>query len=118
MGIINSASRLKGITVFLYDKVQTGKDNINRPIYEEEAVQVENVLIGEPDAEAIADELNLSGKRLVYTLAIPKEDDHVWTDKKISFFGQTFRSFGEVTQGIESMIPLNWNKKVKVERYE
>ena len=35
----------------------------------------------------------------------------------LEFFGQKFRSYGAVTQGIEALIPLYWNKKVKVERY-
>ena len=36
----------------------------------------------------------------------------------VAFFGQKFRAYGSVTQGMEAMIPLRWNKKVKVERYE
>ena len=35
----------------------------------------------------------------------------------VEFFGQRFRTYGDVTEGIEAMIPLQWNKKVKVERY-
>lgn len=107
-----------GITVTLYVLAKTGTDAFNRPIYSETAVNVENVIVGEPTTEAIADELSVSGKRLAYTLGIPKGDTHDWMDRKISFFGETFRSFGEVTQGIEDLIPLSWNKKVKVERYE
>ena len=38
-------------------------------------------------------------------------------DRKVSFFGETFKTYGEPTQGIEHLIPLAWNKKVKVERY-
>lgn len=36
----------------------------------------------------------------------------------MAFFGQTFRTCGGAVQGIEAMIPLRWNKKVQVERYE
>lgn len=107
-----------GVTVTLYAKTKTGTDGFGRPVYEETAIQVGNVLIGEPSSEEIADELNLSGKHLAYTLAIPKGDANDWTDRKVSFFGKTFRTFGEVTQGIEDLIPLSWNKKVKVEKYE
>lgn len=107
-----------GITVTLYDVAKTSTDAFNRPIYTETAIQVDNVIVGEPSSEAVADELSISGKHLAYTLAIPKGDTHIWTDRKISFFGETFRSFGEVTQGIDDLIPLAWNKKVKVERYE
>ena len=40
-----------------------------------------------------------------------------WHDVTVEFFGQRFRTYGDVTEGIEAMIPLQWNKKVKVERY-
>jgi hypothetical protein len=108
---------IKGITVQLLDKVETGKDPFGQSTFEEKVIDVENVLIGEPSTQDIINELNLTGKKLVYTLAIPKGDDHDWTDKKVRFFGQTFQTFGEVTQGIEANIPLAWTKKVKVERY-
>lgn len=35
----------------------------------------------------------------------------------MEFFGRKWRTFGGVIQGIEDMLPLPWNKKVKVERY-
>ena len=76
------------------------------------------VPIGEPSAEEITTELQLTGRRLAYTLAIPKGDTHDWTDAKVEFFGQTFRTCGGVVQGIESMIPLRWNKKVQVVQFE
>ena len=109
---------LHGITITLYNRVQTGTDAFNRPIYEDVQTTVDNVLIGEPNTEDIVNEMNLSGKRLAYTLAIPKGDNHEWKDAVVEFFGERFRTFGAPTQGIEDMIPLQWNKKVKVERYE
>jgi hypothetical protein len=109
---------MKGVNIILYAEAQTGTDDFNRPIYAETPVIVSNVLIGEPSTEQITDELNISGKRLAYTLAIPKGDTHDWKDKTVEFFGEKFRTFGEPTQGIDHLIPLAWNKKVKVERYE
>ena len=108
---------MTGISIILYNKVQTGIDGFNRPIYTEVPETIEDVLIGEPTTDQVIDELNLSGKRLAYTLAIPKGDTHEWTDRKVEFFGEVFRTFGKPTQGIDHLIPLNWNKKVKVERY-
>jgi len=107
-----------GITITLYKRTKSGTDAFNRPTYTEAAVQVNNVLIGEPSTQDVTDEMNLSGKKLEYILGIPKGDTNEWTDTKVSFFGKTFRTFGEVTQGIEDLIPLAWNKKVKVELYE
>lgn len=108
---------LKGIDITLYTKTQTGEDDAHNPVYEETPVTVHNVLVGEPSAEEITTELQLTGRRLAYTLAIPKGDTHDWTDAKVEFFGQTFRTCGGVVQGIESMIPLRWNKKVQVVRF-
>lgn len=108
---------IRGIDVILYAKTQTGTDAFSAPVYDETPVTVHNVLVGEPAAEDLVNELQLYGKRLAYTLALPKGDTHDWHDVTVEFFGQKFRTYGDVTQGIESMIPLAWNKKVKVERY-
>lgn len=110
--------RLHGVTITLFERVQSGTDPFNRPVYTETAVPVENVLIGEPSTQDIVDVLNLTGKKLAYTLAIPKGDAHEWTNRTVEFFGERFRTIGKPTQGIEGLIPLEWNKKVKVERYE
>ncbi|MCR4711479.1 MAG: hypothetical protein K5707_04195 [Clostridia bacterium] len=108
---------MKGITVQLYQRTQTGVDGFNRPIYEEAPVDVENVLVAPSSSDDIASALDLTGKKAVYTLGIPKGDSHDWEDKRVRFFGQDFRTFGFVTEGIEANIPLSWNKKVQVERY-
>ena len=110
--------RIKGITVQLIDKQKTGVDDFKRPVYETITVDVDNVLVGEPSTEEITDVLNLTGKHVAYMLAIPKGDANVWTDREVRFFGEKFRVIGAPIQGIESMIPLSWNKKVRVERCE
>lgn len=108
---------MKGITVVLHKRVQTGVDDFHAPIYEDQDIEVENVLIGEPSADEVTEELNLHGKRLAYVLAIPKGDENEWTGASVTFYGERFRTIGEPTQGIDHLIPLSWNKKVKVERY-
>lgn len=108
---------MRGVTVYLHIKEETGVDEFGAPVYTDKIVAVDNVLIGEPSSDQALQELNLYGKRLAYVLAIPKGDDNEWVDTEVEFFGETFRTYGEPTQGIESLIPLAWNKKVKVERY-
>lgn len=110
-------SMIKGITVTLYAETITGYDAFNAPIYTETAVDVANVLVGEPSTDDIINSREMYGKKLAYTLAIPKGDTHDWLDKKIVIRGETFRSYGFPTEGIEENIPLLWNKKIKVERY-
>ena len=112
---------MRGVTITLYNKVQTGVDAFNRPVYEDVATTVDNVLIGEPTTEDVINELNLTGKHLAYTLAIPKGDTNDWTDTEVILpapFAGRYKTIGYPTAGIEANIPLKWNKKVKVERYE
>ena len=108
---------MKGITIELKVKTQSGTDPFGTPIYSESWEDVDNILIGEQSSADVINELSLTGKHLAYTLAIPKGDTHEWKDTEVKFFGETFRTYGEPTQGIEELIPLSWNKKVKVERY-
>ncbi|EOB1380038.1 hypothetical protein ACIQSQ_002322 [Enterococcus hirae] len=110
-------AKIKGITVILVDKIQTGKDPFGNPIFEDKEIEIENVLISPTSSDDIVNQLTLTGKKAVYTLAIPKSDTHDWEDKEVKFFSQRWRVFGIPLEGIEELIPLNWNKKVMVERY-
>lgn len=106
--------RIKGITIKLLETVKTGVDPFGAPIYEEEEIDVENVLVKPNSTEDKVNQLNLIGERAEYTLGIPKGDTHDWEDKRVKFFGRTWKTVGIPMQGIEAMIPLDWNKKVQV----
>ena len=108
---------LKGITIKLYENTQTGVDGFGKPIYTETPVRVENVLVAPASADDVENNTNLSGKKAVYSLAIPKGDEHVWEDKIVEFFGKKWRTVGIPLEGIEELIPLDWHKKVTVEYY-
>ena len=45
---------IKGITVTLNCKTQIGTDDLNRPIYEITTATVDDVLVGEPTTDEIA----------------------------------------------------------------
>lgn len=110
---------IKGVTVQLIQKTQTGVDPFNAPVYEEEMVDVENVLVGEPTSDEITNTVNLVGKKVAYVLGIPKGDTHIWTDTEVMLpapFAGRYRTIGFPTTGIEENIPLEWNMKVQVER--
>lgn len=111
-------AKIKGITVTLISKNEVGKDPLGAPIYEDVEIEVENVLVSPTSTDDIVNQLTLTGKKAVYTLAIPKGDTNTWEDQEVRFFGKRWRVFGTELQGIEDMIPLDWNKKVMVERYE
>lgn len=111
---------MHGITITLIEKTQTGIDALNHPIYSEAEVSVDNVLVGEPTADEIANTMSLYGKKAEYTLAIPKGDTHKWEDTFVILpdpFAGKYKTIGYPTAGIDALIPLSWNKKVKVERY-
>lgn len=108
---------MRGVSVVLHVKTESGSDEFGAPIYTDTTVTVDNVLIGEPTSDQVMQELNMHGKRLAYVLGIPKGDSNTWTDTEVEFFGEKFKTYGEPTQGIDHLIPLSWNKKVKVERY-
>lgn len=110
---------LKGMTVILLSKTQTGTDGFEQPIYSYgTGTEISNVLVGEPTPEERVDELNLSGRKIQYILGIPKGDTHDWEDQIVEFFGKRWRTVGITVEGIEANIPLQWHKKVRVERYE
>lgn len=111
------ASLIKGITVKLHEAVQTGTDRFNRPIYSENLVDVSNVLVCPATSDDLVNDLQLNGKQAQYVLCIPKSDAHVWEDCKVDFFGHTWKTFGFAQELIAENVPLDWNKKIKVERY-
>lgn len=111
------ANFLKGITITLINRVQTGEDDFGAIIYDDIEISVNNVLVAPTSSDDIVNQMSLTGKKAVYTLAIPKGDTHDWEDKEVKFFNQRWQTFGVPLEGIEDMIPLDWNKKVMVERY-
>jgi len=111
------ASLIKGITVILYEPTKTGEDGFHRPKYAELPVKVDNVLVTPMSTEDIVAELQLSGKKAVYELSIPKEDTNIWEDRTVEFFGHKWKTFGCCQKYITQNVPLDWDRKIRVERY-
>lgn len=110
---------MKTVEVLLINEVDTGqRDKTNRPIMDETITPVPGCLIAPVSTEDVINTLNLTGKRAVYQIAIPKGDDHDWVNAKVHFCGEYYRTIGKPEEGIEENIPLKWNRKVKVESYE
>ena len=111
-------AKIKGITVTLIARQETGKDPFDNPIYTDVEIPVENVLVSPTSSDDVVNTLSLTGRKAVYTLAIPKGDTHTWENQEVRFFDKRWRVFGIPLEGIEELIPLDWNRKVMVERYE
>lgn len=110
---------LKGITVKITIKTPNGKDAFNRVQFTETTEDVENVLVAplSQTGTEVLNELSMNGKKARYQLGIPKGDTHSWEDTIVEFFGEKWKTVGFSTIGIEDLIPLDWNRKVVVERY-
>ena len=113
---------MRGITVRLYEPTRVGVDKFRAPVYEEQVVEVDNVLIGQPEADDVVTSTTLYGKQIQYMLGIPKGDTHNWEDKKVEWtdaYGttHTVKTFGFPITGIEANIPTPWHMKVRCEKY-
>lgn len=108
---------IKPISVTLYTRTASSTDDFGRPIYTETSKVIDGVLVAPMSEQEVLDTLNLTGRRAVYQLALPKGDANDWTDKRVAFFGEDWRVIGMPIEGIEANIPLKWNRKIRVERY-
>ena len=108
---------IRGITVTLYEKTPSGTDAFGKQLWTETPARVANVIVAPASSEAIINELNLSGKRIAYELYIPKGDTHTWNDCRVNFFGQDWHCYDFPEEWMNAMVPLGWNRRVKVERY-
>ena len=79
------AGMIRGISVTLYERTQTGTDAFSAPVFRE--------------------------------TCLPKGDTHRWDDCRVDFFGQSWRVYTPPREYIEAQLPLDWNRKVRVERY-
>lgn len=106
------------MTVYLAVKQKTGTDPFGAPCFETHLEAVEDVIVSPASSENVATTEQLTGRKAVYVLGIPKDDKHQWEETWVEFFGRRWRTIGIPVEGINALIPLRWNKKVTVERYE
>lgn len=105
---------IKGIDIVLYNKTKTGVDAFNRDIFTETAETIQNVLVAPVGTSDMDTSTNLSETILQYEMCIPKGDTHNWRNAEVEFFGKRWRTIGDAQEWIESMVPLDWNRKVRV----
>ena len=72
-----------GVDITLNVKTQTDTDPFGAPVYTVTQKTVSDVLVGEPSTDDVNNVLSLYGKKVVYTLAIPKGDEHNWEDTEV-----------------------------------
>lgn len=111
-------AKIKGISIILKSRQEVDLDPFGKAIYNEQDIVVDNVLIVPSSSDDVINQVSLTGKKVEYVLAIPKGDKNNWVDKEVVFFNQRWKTVGIPLEGIEHLVPLEWNKKVMVERYE
>ena len=110
--------KIHGMQITLIDKQVVSVDPFGSPVVKDVEILVDNVLVAPATTEDVTNQMSLTGKKISYTLGIPKGDMHDWENKEVRFFGKRWKTVGIPLEGIEELIPLEWNKKVMVERYE
>lgn len=110
--------KIHGIQITLIDKQVVSTDPFGSPVVKDVEITIDNVIVAPATTDDVTSQMSLTGKKISYTLGIPKGDMHDWENKEVRFFGKRWKTVGIPLEGIESMIPLEWNKKVMVERYE
>ena len=110
--------KIHGIPITLIDKQVVSVDPFGSPVVKDVEITIDNVIVAPATTEDVTSQMSLTGKKISYTIGIPKGDTNDWEEKEVRFFGKRWKTVGIPLEGIESMIPLEWNKKVMVERYE
>ena len=111
-------AKIHGIQITLIDKQVVSTDPFGSPVVKNVEITIDNVIVAPATTEDVTSQMSLTGKKISYTIGIPKGDTHDWENKEVRFFGKRWRTVGIPLEGIEDLIPLEWNKKVMVERYE
>lgn len=114
---------MRGISVEISVKVQTGTDPFGAPVYTETVDTVDNVLVGEPSTDDIVTATDLQGKRIDFVLGIPKGDTHDWKNTTVRWtdaYGRRIvcETYGFPVTGVEHLIPTPWHMKVRCCRIE
>lgn len=110
--------KIHGIQITLIDKQVVSTDPFGSPVVKDVEITIDNVIVAPATTDDVTSQMSLTGKKISYTLGIPKGDMHDWENKEVRFFGKRWRTVGIPLEGIEELTPLEWNKKVMVERYE
>ena len=110
--------KIHGIPITLIDKQVVSIDPFGSPVVKDVEITIDNVIVSPATTEDVTSQMSVTGKKISYTLGIPKGDNNDWENKEVRFFGKRWKTVGIPLEGIESMMPLEWNKKVMVERYE
>lgn len=112
-------ARITGESIKVKVRTEIGTDDFGMPTYSDEWATVNNVLVCQPSSSDIEDAVTMYGAKVVYTLCLPKGDSNDWRDTEVELPNRgIFHTIGDVIEYTEANVPLDWNRKVNLERTE
>lgn len=115
---------IKGRTIQRYELDTTKKDAFGVPEGSYTSEDIDNVLIGSPSESEVLENIQIHGKQITYTLAIPIGDEHDWSSGTIvGFYGRFWQTIGAPVRYDENALnvlpaAVPWNTKVRVTAYD
>ena len=109
---------ISGETVTVYTRQLAGVDGFNNNTYSFAEETLNNVIVapGEPQNET--DDSRPDGKRVEYTIYLPKEYTGDLTGGKATVRGRTLNVIGIPKVYTDDNVPMQWNMVVKLEDIE
>lgn len=107
-------------SVILHEKTLSGADDFGHETWTETDATIDGVIVGEASTSDVESAIEVYGKKLSYTLGIPKGDTHNWEDANVTIRGKLFHTIGIPLQITHGGMPTwwQWDKKIGVEIYE
>ena len=108
---------MRGETVTVIRRVQTGINEGNNPVYETKEEPVENVLVGQPNGENADDSNRPDGIQIDATLYFPRTyAGGPLRGQTVIVRGSKYRVVGDPFPIDGGMTPTDWNMTVPVTR--
>ena len=108
---------MKGETVTVLRRIQTGLDEGNNPVYETKPEPVGNVLVGAPNGENPGDSNRPDGIRIDANLYFPRDyKGDALRGQIIVVRGHEYKVVGDPFPVDGGMTPTEWNMTVPVTR--
>ena len=107
---------LRGETVVVSYREQTGVDAFHSPVYKDVEMDVDNVLVEPGEAADVIESVRPDGTEVNYTLRFPKtfKEASKLENGKVKVRGQVIKIIGHPDYLDPEMCPTDWNMTVKV----
>lgn len=106
---------MKGETVVVSTRVQSGKDMFGNAIYELDSLEVDNVLVAPGEVDDVIESTRPEGSEIHYTLYFPKTFEWLGLENaEIEVRGESFKVIGRPNYWNPDVCPTDWNMVVKV----